>query len=516
MAEATTEFPQSAPTRELMKFNPEVEPEKCEDNRLLYTGGSEIMKPENISRFIVKRTIEKTNHDHYAARIAKAWYINRFSALVDWIVAAVCKNEPRIIATDDKDGFWESLNKNADGYGRNFAQLVRLVARDTLLYRRGYFGIDFPEPLGRAADDSSDARMCWFSALNVRDWQLDDNGNLVMARVDTSRLIRPNTWSQPDKKEFNWTFYTPTECANYQVTRKIGLEGPAENELAYLDKKYTKPHDFGVVPIFPVEIERDMWVGDKAKSPAVALWNREAAITFALDQTAYAMLYFTLENEERLSNVVATEMAALKMRIGEGVGFASPDAQIFDPLFRDGERLKTSLYEVLQTLAANALATQTQNARQSGDAKEMDMQPMNTLLKSYAWPIRDALERMVDALKKHRGEEDNDVTIHGLDEFDSTMDEAHDDLAPEDENGDDEKTGGGNADKSGFGLSALLQKAGGLRTIARKAGISPGAISAMANGTRTPSPANAKKLAAALGVSVEQIVGMTQKKVKNG
>ena len=165
---------------------------------------------------------------------------------------------------------------------------------------------------------------------------------------------------------------------------------------------------------------------------------------------------------------------------------------------------------MLQTLAANALATQTQNARQAASAKEIDLQPMSTLLKSYAWPVRDALERLVEKLKIYRGEEDNDVRIEGLDQFEATMEDAADVIGAE---GDEDEEEG---DEKDFAppdtpLGRLRAKKGmGLRDLARAAGVSPGALSAMEHGTLTPTSQNAQKLASVLGVSVEQILGSTR------
>ena len=97
---------------------------------------------------------------------------------------------------------------------------------------------------------------------------------------------------------------------------------------------------------------------------------------------------------------------------------------MYEPLFRDTERLKQALYEVVQALAINAQATQTQNARQSGDAKLIDREPLQTLLASFAWPIEEALLRLIEALKTYRNEEDLDVQLAGFTPSDVTLDDA--------------------------------------------------------------------------------------------
>jgi hypothetical protein len=49
---------------------------------------------------------------------------------------------------------------------------------------------------------------------------------------------------------------------------------------------------------------------------------------------------------------------------------------------------------------------------------------LQTLLESFAWPVVDVLEQWVAAVKTYRGEEDNEVTIEGLDDFDATLEDA--------------------------------------------------------------------------------------------
>lgn len=424
-------FPGELAVKDLKDTHCEYNAKLIERYRLLYTGGPDFRAA--IEQFLVKRNIEKggANNPHYQYRVERAWYVNRCSGLIDWLVAEVCKREPKIVAKKDKDGYWDSLNKNADGNGRNLTYLVGQVLRDIFLNRRGYFGAHFPQPVGKVGVNNKDldARIRVLPASQVRDWETDDLGNLKWCRFDTVSPIRSNPWSQPDKTLHRWSFLTAEQTACYEFIKENKQPVDEATATAKLDTEYTKAHNFTVTPVFPAEVDQELWVMNKIEDPLVALFNREASTTFSLDATAYAMLTLTMDRGEGAErSVVASELAALMLKLGESASFTSPNPAIFEPLFRDSERLKQALYEVLQTLAAQALATQSQNARQAASAKEIDLQPMTTLLKSYAWPVRDALERLVTAIKNHRGEEDNEVEIEGLDEFDATMEEAADQL----------------------------------------------------------------------------------------
>jgi hypothetical protein len=41
--------------------------------------------------------------------------------------------------------------------------------------------------------------------------------------------------------------------------------------------------------------------------------------------------------------------------------------------------------------------------------------PMQVLIGSFAWPIRDALNRLITQLKEYRGEQDKDISLVGFD-----------------------------------------------------------------------------------------------------
>ena len=60
----------------------------------------------------------------------------------------------------------------------------------------------------------------------------------------------------------------------------------------------------------------------------------------------------------------------------------------------------------------------------SGEAIKEHKDPLYTLLSSFAYPIRDAVNRWIDAVKKYRGEESLEITLVGMDEFEATMEDA--------------------------------------------------------------------------------------------
>jgi hypothetical protein len=161
---------------------------------------------------------------------------------------------------------------------------------------------------------------------------------------------------------------------------------------------------------------------DRIENVVTALYNTEADLAHLLAQCAFPMRILRLDSTQ-LENLIVSEMAALKLSPIESMSFEAPSSGAFEPISSQVERLKKSLYEVVQALAINALATQTQNARQSAAAKGMDREPLQVLLSSFARPIREAFEHAFDAVAVYRGDDPEAVTLTGFDEYTATMED---------------------------------------------------------------------------------------------
>jgi len=143
-------------------------------------------------------------------------------------------------------------------------------------------------------------------------------------------------------------------------------------------------------------------------------------------------------------------MGALVLEIGETAGFFSPNPAGFEPNFKAVDQCKQSFYESLQVLAKEAAAL-PQAGRLSGEAITTMQKPMEVLIGSFAWPIEDALNRLIEKLKVHRGEPGAEITVEGFGRVDVDDAEVEELIKGEDE---DERSGEeatGTATKAGRG-----------------------------------------------------------------
>lgn len=433
-----TIFPASIPIEDIRKTNSRFNGEKYEKYRAMYKAGEYFKAMQD--EFLVKRALESGDTGtsnvggaaQYKERKKRAYNIPRGSGLIDWMASEGTK-DPVKIAVDgkikgekdpetgeehevDEENYWFRLVDNADGLGRDATSIATTLVREAQLFGRAYLYAYFPEEVANPADD--DSMTAWMRVLptdSVDDWEYAATGELAWIRVHSVEYIRSVWYKQPDTERHSWCFIDKERIACYTADKKVGEQFKTE-DVARL--AYDTPHDFGRIPVFPVEVEDGINVMDRIYDVLKALYNREASITWALDQSAYSLLVFNLNNTQ-INEVYSSEVCAVKLGADEKVGFESPNPQIFDPLFKDCDRLRTALYEVLQATAITA-ASQTQNARQSASAKTLDMDLIQSLLRAYVVPVRNAMRTWVEAVKEYRGDTES-VELSGLTSISTTL-----------------------------------------------------------------------------------------------
>jgi len=380
----------------------------------LYEGGEKF--DELKRQFLPKRPIEKASNAvgganaHYESRLDSAFYTNYAGGTIDWFSAKVVQNNPRIKVnggvTEESRKYWESLNTNADGLGNPLITLCRWAAREVIVNLRSYLSVNFKSKTDK------DGRISLFDAVTVDDWDEDAEGTLQWIRRHTSEDVRSESapWEEPEMEAHYWTFYDDKQIVVYKAEKKkIDIEWPAGTVAT---KQDTVEHEFGDV-VFDVRSDRSLWIMDRIEQPIVKLFRREASLNWYLDSLCYQMPVLNLNNTEKFKSLPVTPLGALVLEENEKASFLTPSPGGFEPNFKAVEQAKTSLYESIQILAKEA-ASIPQAGRLSGEAVEAMQKPMEVLIGAYAWPIEDALVRLIEGLKKHRNESSADIVVEGF------------------------------------------------------------------------------------------------------
>ena len=401
------------PVKTLLKPGPEYDAKVLELYDAMYAGGSkfEDVKPS----LLVKREIERSGGEagarSYKMRLERAAYLNRLGGIIDFFCAKVFVNNPRVVpqATGPDAEYWESLNDDADGNGTPFATLCRQTLREMLISNRAYIKVNFDDE-----EDELQASISLKKAMEVDDWMFGKDGELEWVRCHAVDVERPMIATDEDKAQerHTWTFYTRTSVDIYEARKPVGTEW--ENEAVAIKIDEEGEHDMEVVPFFDTKSDEGLWLVERLFDGIKALYNRESATQFALDQQCFAVPVLTTDDTAGLPSVQMSQLLALCLKTGEKFEFVAPNVQVFGALSDDIERLRQALYEVLQSVAMNA-ASIPQAGRLSGEAVDAFQSPMNTLVDAFAWPVKNAMKRMVEFLREYRGDE-FEVELEGFEQ----------------------------------------------------------------------------------------------------
>lgn len=401
-------------------FQENIERFKFLDKRSLDGGGGngegmkrnlDVQEPD--SHFDAKSRINGLGN-HWKYKLDVCRYTNYLAGMLDYFVQGVFKDDPSIIGTGD---YWPKLNDDADGCGSNISTVGRGGLLNTLKFRRSYFSVSVPEvaATNRATQRAAgglNPRINVLSAADVDLWEYEGR-RLKWVRTYRKDGVRKQIFGAPGLVRELWTYITDKNLVEYEIVYDPKDPPKPQDMIA---RKPIKLHGFDRLPVIPIQINADLWAMQRLEAPALKLFNREAAMTCLLNDAAFQV--FTVATAETPASVPDTSAGCLWVGQGGAAAFVGPQGAAFDAQYKDAELCKSNLYEVFQAMGVNALATQGQNARQSGNAKASDKEPLYALLSTFGFAAKSALKSAIALAAEFRGEK-TPPELEGLKEFDS-------------------------------------------------------------------------------------------------
>jgi hypothetical protein len=430
------DFPQTLSADALRMTHPDYDPvipgmglRMIQVHTDIYEGGAAFAR--NIAHYLDKRAIEdaadfRSQYDlrqpsipqrqgdsQYTKRCKTARYTPILAGKVDWIIGAVLQAGPGVVLRAPAAAareYWVGLNSNADGRGTDLCEIAREVLRDLILFRTAYVGLFLPKNavpavgLGQQVQSGGlDLRWVHLDHASIDDWEYDEAGELVFVRVRTATATRVRPGATSGATLFR--YYTRAGEYVYRLE-----DGSQVGRLVA-----QTPNSLGVVPIVPVAIPAGMWLAERLRDLALKHFNRDAALTYSLNQMGFSLLTITGEQGE-LNLTVDPDTGALILRSGDAK-FVNPSPEIFKALQGDAEAKERAMDEVIQTAALSA-ARRDPTGRASGVSKFRDFANLTPLLQAYGRKLRDAFEKLANLAATVRNEDPAAIEITGLDRFD--------------------------------------------------------------------------------------------------
>jgi len=409
------EFPDSLPVKQLECVNACYDATKIAIAEALYHGGKKFECLKN--KLLFPRAIESQGggggQKIRQARLKSASYTPHVSGFIDFLAACVFQSQPCVLFKGDETRveFYNRLNTALPSLLHS--RLIELI-----LHGSAYISLSFPESdmqypdLEMQRNDGAlDGAFSPLDYATIIDWERDEEGELVWLKTRSVDLIRNNPWEQPSVEAYSWTFISADGIYEYEASKVIGKDFDPK-AMATL----TNSHAADGLMVSEIALPTRFCLMDSVAPLAIALFNREASLDFALDSSAYSLP--VIKTKKNISKIMGSELACLSLEPGDDFSWASPSGIVYDALKSNAEDKRKALENRIHSAALNLASRDTQG-RASGIAKFRDFGPIAILLSMYGDCLRETTEDLVAKMVAIRGDEDAvEWEVMGLDEFD--------------------------------------------------------------------------------------------------
>jgi hypothetical protein len=375
--------------------------------RDLYIGGERLKL--HAQEYLLPR--QREPGDVYTERLSRVFYENYIGSIVDWYSATLFRREP-VIAFSEASTFFSAFLDEVDLKGTGLSDFFRAQFVESLITGSSYVLVDFPrtaEKAGtRAEEDASGASRAYlvaYSAEDVINWNLDEQGNLDWV-VIRQKLIRKDRLEDAEwRTEMRWSYYDKQTFRIYsKVDDLIRLVDEGTHALAKLNK----------VPLFDLRIPEGMWMLNRAGLLQLEHFNKSNALSWALTMGLFAM---PVVYSDRDWSQMVGESYYIQLAPEDKFGWTEPEGKVFQIAQDNLTRLQEEIYRVCYL--AQAGGSLSAGGVQSGISKQLDFSITQEVLRAYGDAMKDLMRRVLTSIEAAR-EDGIEISVTGMDEFDIT------------------------------------------------------------------------------------------------
>jgi len=393
----------------LRQTNPALDCAEVMEHRALYGGGK--MVRSMVDQFLYQGANEAPTR--YAARKARAYYVNHCAALVDQMIAWLFSAQPHLHSEPtERDPFWESFLGNVDRQGLSLHQYQAARFREAFVTGRAWTLLELPQAgqaQSLADEDKSGQRRAYVVPLAteaVIDWQRDEAGALLWAIVHEEVASRLSPTASRGLPTQRWTIWEPSGWQRFEWTPTKPGQVAKDDDEAQLSAEGA--HSFGVTPLVELELPAGFYVLSKIRDQLVEGFNARCAKSWAM----YVNLYATAVHKKVQSVVSELDGSSTNIRsarTGAGYGieigadedlfYLEQSGAAFAVATEHIAELKDELYRVVHQMALSADNSAGAMGR-SGESKATDNEASEIVLQALSEieaPNRQAILSMAAA-----------------------------------------------------------------------------------------------------------------------
>jgi hypothetical protein len=283
---------------------------------------------------------------------------------------------------------------------------------ESLITGASYVLVDFPRTSkknNRAEEDDSGASRAYligYSAEDVINWNLDEQGNFDWVVIRTKLIRKERVEDASWSKETKWSYY---DKQTFRIYSQVGdgdkrLVDEGTHALAKLNR----------VPLFDLRIPEGMWMLNRAGLLQLEHFNKSNALSWALTMGLFAM---PVVYSDRDWNQMVGESYYIQLGQDDKFGWTEPEGKVFSIAQENLTRLQEEIYRVCYL--AQAGGALDAGGAQSGISKQLDFSITQEVLRAYGDAMKDLIRRVLTSIEAAR-EDGIAISVTGMDEFDIT------------------------------------------------------------------------------------------------
>lgn len=430
--------------------HPDYKPELWKRYRAFYAGGEKLLADKDLMDKVFPKHL-KEELKVYEERKTRACYIPYAGEIIDSVVAALTYKPLTVdgVVGDskpDKDGkqetnsdpFWVDFYKNCAKPGAkpmSVNDLMRHQVSVALQLKTAWTLVDLPAPAAENPEDAPTLAQAEAEGLLaayavpiepecVVNWEEDDSGQLVSVLIKTEEIRWAGLGSKRDSVKEIFTYYTKDAWERWSITHPIG-KVPADGDP--MTPEGSGSHSFGRVPLSRLCLPDGLHAMGKVESIAREHFNKRNAVSWSQLKNLLPILWGKIAKtpmdpagEDGANQLLTQAYGPGKMLImgsEDDIGYAAPDATVYETALADLDRLRDEMHRVLYAMA-QSVDNSGAALQRSGESKAQDMEVMNVILRCLGGYVREALEDVYRLAQAGRGDDDKTKwTAKGMDEF---------------------------------------------------------------------------------------------------
>jgi hypothetical protein len=390
--------------------------------RDFYSGGEQFR--QNAHNYLVKR--QKEPVEVYYERLSRAYYENYIGSIIDWYAATLFRTEPQILFSGAAQGyaaadrFYDELMEDCDRAGTDFVEFFRQVFVAALVYGHTFVLVDFPRidspAASRAEEDAlgkSRAYLVHYTPLEVRNWRVDEAGNLEWALIKISERYQPSLEAAREVFRETWTYFDRRHYRVYRLERDPEKPARPGTSVPLVAAGAHALASAGRVPLISTRLTEGLWLSNKATMLQQEHFNKSNALSWALHMGLFAMPVIYSDREW---HQIVGESYYIQLGPEDRFGWTEPEGKVYQVAQDNLERLKDEVYRVCY-LIVQAGGLEARNLGQSGISKERDYSITQEVLRAYGDILKGGMKETLRAIIAARQDELS-VDVKGLDRFD--------------------------------------------------------------------------------------------------